>query len=111
MDLESRGDESINTNENIGVSLRYVINTWNPSLACSSEVSFWGEIDGQNLCGRPSPRSNLMYGRDGLVQGGLPNVPKPAEESFMIDLSQSVNQILALLGHKPNANPREGLDR
>ena len=42
--------------------------------------------------------------------GGLPNVPKPIEESFTIDLLQSINKILASLGHKPNANSREGFD-
>ena len=64
MDLESRGAEFIITNENIGVGSRSVINPWNPSLACSSEVSFWGGIDGQKLCGRRSPQSNLIYRRD-----------------------------------------------
>ena len=45
-----------------------------------------------------------------LFQEGLQTVPKPIEESFTIDLSQSINQILASLGHKLNANPREGFD-
>ena len=109
-DLELRGAESIITNENTGVGSRSVNNPLNPSLARSSEVSFRGEVDGQNLCGHRSPRSNSVYGGDGLAQGGPQTIPKPIEESFTIDLSQSISQILASLGHKPNANPREGFD-
>ena len=109
-DLELRGAESIITNENTGVGLRSLINPLNSSLARSSEVSFWGEVDGQNLCGCQSPRSNPIYGGDGLVQEGLQTVPKPIEDPFTIDLSQSINQILASLGHKPTLNPREGFD-
>ena len=82
----------------------------NPSPAQSGEVSFQGEIDGQNLDGRRSPRSNPVYGGDSLAPGGVQTAPRPNEESFIIDLWQSINQILASLGHKPNTNPKEGFD-
>ena len=107
--LELRGVESTITNENTGVGLRSVINPLNPSLAYSSEVNFWSEVDGQNLCVRQSPQSSQIYGGDGLVQDGLPTIPKPIEESFTIDLLQSINQILASLGKKPMQTLEKGL--
>ena len=76
--------ESSITNDHVEVGSRSVVIPINPLPAQSGEVSFRGEIDGQNLCGRRSPRSNPIYGRDGLVQGGPPTVPKPIEESFTI---------------------------
>ena len=55
-------------------------------------------------------KSNPVYGGDSLAQGGGQTAHRTSEESFTIDSSQSINQILASLGHKPNTNPKEGFD-
>ena len=110
MDLELRETESIITNENNGVGLRSVINPLKSSLIYSGEVNFRGEVNGQNLCGRQSPLSGLMYSGIGLVQNEISTVPKPVKESFTIGFIATINQILASFGNKPNANPREGFD-
>ena len=39
-------------NDNVGNDLRSVVIGMNPLPVQSGEVSFWGEVDGQSLCGQ-----------------------------------------------------------
>ena len=75
----------------------------------SNEVKFWGKVNGQNLCGHQSPRSNfnINCGGPSSYSKNLQVAPRSGKESNSIDFSQSLTQISVSLRHNLNTNPKE----
>ena len=97
-------------NSNEGNDLKSVVMPGNSLPMLSNEINFQGEITGQNLHVCWSPRSNLNtnYGGCILYPRDLQTAPRPGDELYSIDFSQSLTQILASMGHNLNTNPKEG---